>query len=380
MKVPRKNPVDYSPSLRDTRSGKAFPEAMEDDLDDALEVSPGEEGAESAESLTVRAAEHANALPEVRFFDLPAECSGLRLDQALARLMPQHSRNRLQGWLREGRVLLNGRSGVDAKHKVWQADRIELLGEPVDPRAQVAQAEAIPLAIVHEDEDILILDKPAGLVVHPGSGNWQGTLLNALLHHDPRLAALPRAGIVHRLDKETTGLMVVAKTLTAQTDLVRQLEARTVRRHYLALAFGRLNEGGCVDAPIGRHPTQRTRMAVVLVERHGRPARTHYTLREQFPCMGLTLLECRLETGRTHQIRVHLSSIGHPLVGDPVYGRKPNPARMPALLAAFPRQALHAWQLALRHPARQEEMAWTAGLPDDFSTLLQEIRRLEEKK
>ncbi len=351
MKVPQNYPADYSPSLPD------------DLTEDAEELS--QEGS-------------AVFAPAITLYNIPGDCAGLRLDQALARLMPQHSRSRLQGWLREGRILLAGKPGLDARHKVWGGERIELLGELVDPREQVAQAENIPLVIVYEDDEIIVINKPAGLVVHPGSGNWQGTLLNALLYHAPALAAIPRAGIVHRLDKDTTGLMVVAKTLAAQTDLVRQLEARSVRRHYLALVLGEVLTGGSVDAPIGRHPTQRTRMAVVPAERHGRPARTHYSVCERFDDVEgakLSLLECRLETGRTHQIRVHLSSIGHPLVGDPVYGR--TPARLPPLLATFPRQALHAWQLALRHPGHQREMAWEVEIPGDFAGLLQAVKSLK---
>jgi 23S rRNA pseudouridine1911/1915/1917 synthase len=202
---------------------------------------------------------------------------------------------------------------------------------------------------------------------HPGAGNPRGTLLNALLHHAPALAALPRAGIVHRLDKDTSGLMVVAKTATAQTDLVRQLQARSVSRHYLALACGDLARGVTVDAPIGRHPTARTRMAVVA---RGKPARTHVEVLERHGIV--TLLACRLETGRTHQIRVHLASIGHPLVGDPVYGGGRS-ARLPALLRAFPRQALHAARLELVHPVTRQPLGWASPLPHDFAMLLAAI-------
>ncbi len=202
--------------------------------------------------------------------------------------------------------------------------------------------------------------------MHPGNGNRSGTLMNALLHHVPALAGVPRAGIVHRLDKETSGLLVVAKTLTAQTDLVRQLQARTVKRHYLALAHGRIDSAGTVDAPLGRHPINRTKMAVV--RQGGKEARTHYTVRARHA--RCTLLECRLETGRTHQIRVHMANIGHPLVGDPVYGK----ARSgDVTLDAFPRQALHAWRLALLHPATGTEMAWESPLPADFATLLEKL-------
>ena len=293
---------------------------------------------------------------------IPASCAGQRLDAALAGLLPEFSRSRVQAWLRDGSITVDGEPG-DAKRKVHGGEQIRL---QVAPAPAPAAAEAIDLAIVYEDDDLMVIDKPAGLVVHPGSGNWSATMMNGLLHHAPGLSAVPRAGIVHRLDKETSGLLVVAKTLAAQTDLVRQLQARTVGRRYLALALGEVAGDGLVDAPIGRHPVQRTKMAVVP---RGREARTHYMVRERF---GLaTLLECRLETGRTHQIRVHMASLGHPLVGDPVYGRRK--AGDPRL-DAFPRQALHAWQLSLRHPRDGREMSWQSQLPADFSTLLASLR------
>jgi 23S rRNA pseudouridine1911/1915/1917 synthase len=285
------------------------------------------------------------------------------LDAALARMFPEHSRSRLQAWLKAGLIRLDGAAG-DAKRKVLGGERIDFAAVP--PAPTFAAAEDIALPVVFEDDDLIVIDKPAGLVVHPGNGNESGTLMNALLHHAPQLAAVPRAGIVHRLDKETSGLLVVAKTLPAQTDLVRQLQARTVRRHYLALALGRVERDGSVDAPIGRHPVQRIKMAVV---RGGKDARTHYHVVERFE--RATLLECRLETGRTHQIRVHLASIGHPLAGDPVYGKaKSGDSR----LDAFRRQALHAWRLALRHPRRGEELAWESPLPADFAALLESLR------
>ena len=295
---------------------------------------------------------------------IPPDCAGLRLDQALARLFPAHSRSRLQGWLKAGRVSLDG-AQPDAKFKVWGGETLQVDAAP--PPEEVAEApEDIPLAVVHEDDVLLVIDKPVGLVVHPGSGNWSGTLLNALLHHAPALAAVPRAGIVHRLDKDTSGLLVVAKTLEAQTDLVRQLQARTVRRHYLAMVHRAVPGPGVVDAPIGRHATQRTRMAVV---QSGRPAVTRYWVRERFD--RVTLVECQLETGRTHQIRVHMASIGHPLVGDATYGlrRSGNP-----VLDAFPRQALHAFRLGLLHPTTGEEMSWECALPPDFEDLLRRLR------
>jgi 23S rRNA pseudouridine1911/1915/1917 synthase len=256
---------------------------------------------------------------------------------------------------------------ADAKRKVWGGESVSL-ALPPDAGDTAARAEEIALAIVHEDAALLVLDKPAGLVVHPGSGNWQGTLLNGLLHHHPPLGAIPRAGIVHRLDKDTSGLLVVAKTLEAQTDLVRQLQARTVARKYLALVHGVVAQDGTVDAPIGRHQTQRTHMAVT---EHGRVARTHYRVLERFD--RATLLECSLDTGRTHQIRVHMQSITHPLVGDPVYRAGRGAAAGP--LAHFKRQALHAYRLGLVHPVSGAHMQWEAPVPQDMQELLRELTR-----
>jgi 23S rRNA pseudouridine1911/1915/1917 synthase len=286
----------------------------------------------------------------------------MRLDQALAKLLPEHSRMRLKGWIEAGHVAVAG-AAATPRTKVAGGQTI-VVREPPDAPAQADAGEAIALRVVHEDAALLVVDKPAGLVVHPGAGNRRGTLLNALLHHAPALAALPRAGIVHRLDKDTSGLMVVAKTATAQTDLVRQLQSRSVSRQYLALACGDLERGVTVDAPIGRHPTARTRMAVVA---RGKPARTHVEVLERHGIV--TLLSCRLETGRTHQIRVHLASIGHPLVGDPVYGGGRS-TRLPPALRAFPRQALHAARLALVHPLTGRLVEWSSPLPVDFAQLL----------
>jgi 23S rRNA pseudouridine1911/1915/1917 synthase len=294
--------------------------------------------------------------------EVPASAAGRRLDQVLAELLPEHSRNRLQGWIREGRVLLDGQIETEVRAKLRGGEQLSVCAaEPVEAAAELP--EDIPLNLVHEDESLLVINKPVGLVVHPGSGNWSGTLLNALLHHAPHLAALPRAGIVHRLDKDTSGLLVVAKTLEAQTDLVRQLQARSVKRQYLALAAGQLLRDGTVDAPIGRHPTQRVKMAVT---RQGKPAVTHYRILARF--RHCTLVECSLETGRTHQIRVHLASLGHPLVGDQVYGRAgPWPA--------FARQALHATRLGLIHPLSGEAMNWHAPVPADLEDLLADLRQ-----
>ncbi|MFN4325088.1 MAG: 23S rRNA pseudouridine(1911/1915/1917) synthase RluD [Azonexus sp.] len=296
---------------------------------------------------------------------VPEAAAGRRLDQVLAELLPQHSRNRLQGWVKDRCVLVDGEEVTEPKRKVLGGETL-LVSEPDDVREAIDQPEDIPLDIVFEDEVLLVINKPAGLVVHPGSGNWSGTLMNAVLHHVPGIAQIPRAGIVHRLDKDTSGLMVVAKTLEAQTDLIRQLQARTVKRVYLALASGVMKKDGGVDAPIGRHPTQRIKMAVVPESRGGKPALTWYRILEHFP--HCTFVECTLETGRTHQIRVHLASINHPLVGDPVYGKK-HPQ-----LPAFPRQALHATRLGLVHPVSGLKMQWEVPLPQDMRDLLDTLR------
>jgi 23S rRNA pseudouridine1911/1915/1917 synthase len=302
-------------------------------------------------------------------FVVPGDCAGMRFDQALAKLLPEYSRSRLQEWIAAGQASLDG-AAVTARQKVWGGETVV-----VQPQAHPAElphrAEDIALDVVYEDDALLVIDKPVGLVVHPGSGNWEGTLLNALLHHAPQLEGVPRAGIVHRLDKDTSGLLVVAKTLIAQTALVRQLQARSVRREYLALVWGEVRHNGKVDVPIGRHPTQRVKMAAL---ENGKPAVTHYQIEKKFP--SCTLLRCRLETGRTHQIRVHLASIGHPLVGDSVYlkGAQKCPPQLRSLLHGFPRQALHATRLALEHPDSGETMEWHAPLPQDMQQLLHRMR------
>jgi 23S rRNA pseudouridine1911/1915/1917 synthase len=296
---------------------------------------------------------------EPRVFIIPDACAGLRIDVALAQLWPEHSRSRLRSWIDAGRVTLAG-VAMTPKQKVGGGEHV-LVAPLADPRAGAFVAQEIPLTILYEDDALLVIDKPEGLVVHPGSGNWEGTMANALLHHAPQLARVARAGIVHRLDKDTSGLLVVAKTETAQTDLVRQLQARTVRREYLALAGGDIARAGKVDAPIGRHPVKRTSMAVV---HGGKPAITHYEVRERFG--DCTLLMCRLETGRTHQIRVHLASIGHPLLGDAQY-RGPR-------MGGLSRQALHAWRLGLLHPLTRAPMQWESPLPTDFAGALDGIR------
>ena len=293
--------------------------------------------------------------------ELPASCAGLRLDQALAGLLHQYSRSRLAVWIRDERVRVDGRT-AQPRDKMRGGERVTVQPGP-DPAALAFQPQDIPLNVVYEDDALIVIDKPAGLVVHPGSGNWDGTLLNALLQHAPALAQVPRAGIVHRLDKDTSGLLVVAKTLTAQTSLVRQLQARTVSRVYAAVAHGRIARGGTVDAPVGRHPVQRTRMAVVA---SGKAAVTHYEVIATYA--HATLLRCRLETGRTHQIRVHLASIRHPLYGDPVYGARRQ------LAVPFARQALHAQQLTVSHPASGASMTWDSPLPADMQALIAALK------
>ena len=309
--------------------------------------------------------------PEMQTFVVSDAFAGMRFDQVLVRLLPAYSRSRLQEWIGAGQISLNGIVAT-AKQKVWGGETIVVLPQ-IHPSEHQYQPEDISLDIVYEDDVLMVINKPVGLVVHPGSGNWNGTLLNALLHHAPELKTVPRAGIVHRLDKDTSGLLVVAKTIAAQTHLVRQLQARSVKREYLALVWGELRHGGTVDEPIDRHPVQRVKMAVV---ENGKHAVTHYQIEEIF--LGCTLLRCRLETGRTHQIRVHLAHIKHPLVGDRVYlkGAQKCLPEFRMLLNGFPRQALHATRLALEHPGSGETMEWYAPLPQDMELLLQQLREI----
>lgn len=295
------------------------------------------------------------------------EQEGRRFDQVLAELFPDYSRSRLQTWVREGRALLDGVT-VQPRVRVRAGQRIEL--NPVAEASTDAGAEPINLDVVFEDDDLLVINKPAGLVVHPGAGNPTGTLMNGLLHHAPALEQLPRAGILHRLDKDTTGLLLVAKSMRAHTRLVRDLEQRKIRREYRAVCNDRLTAGETVDAPIGRHRTQRTRMAV---SDGGKPAVTHYRVLARFAAHSF--IACRLETGRTHQIRVHLAWRQHPLVGDPVYGGRlkipPGAATgLTEALKGFRRQALHASDLGFTHPAGDSEMQFHAPLPADMLVLL----------
>lgn len=293
---------------------------------------------------------------------LTPDACGLRLDKVLATLVPQYSRSRLQQWIESGRVTVDGEA-ARTKMTVFGDENIAILPQAA-PEEQAFRPEPMALAIVYEDASIAVIDKPAGLVVHPAAGNWSGTLLNGLLHYIPAIAGVPRAGIVHRLDKETSGLMVVAKTLEAHTDLVRQLQARSVKREYLALVWGTPRTGGKIDAAMGRHPRDRIKMAV-LENATAKPAVTHFQRIATGSLDGrpVSLMRCQLETGRTHQIRVHMQSIGFPLVGDAVYGK-------PHLASAFARQALHAHRLGLIHPVSGESCEWIAPLPEDFTGLI----------
>ena len=298
---------------------------------------------------------------------IPDEYAGKRLDQALALLYPEHSRERIKDWIKSGDCLVDGNK-LQPKNKVSGGEKIIIDAEI---EAQVTwEAEPIDLDIVYEDEDLIIINKPRGLVVHPGSGNPSGTLVNALLHHCPSLENIPRAGVVHRIDKDTTGLMVIAKTLIAHTSLVEQLQSKELYRIYEALVKGEILAGGHIDLPIGRHPNDRIKMAVTD---SGKPAVTHYRVLNKFG--HFTHVQCQLETGRTHQIRVHMAHIKHPIIGDRTYGGRfklpPNASvALVEALQGFSRQALHAKKLGLMHPATGEYKEWEVPLADDFENLL----------
>ncbi len=304
---------------------------------------------------------------------IPPELAGQRLDSALARLMPEHSRTRIKGWIEAGAVRVE-RAACKPRDVVEAGFRIRVQMTQDEVAQPEVQPEAIALSLVHEDADVLVIDKPAGLVVHPGAGNPRHTLQNALLGLDPTLAALPRAGLIHRLDKDTSGLLVVARTPEAQTSLSRQLEARTMAREYVAVCVGVMTGGGTIDEPIGRHRGDRLRMAIRV---SGRPAVTHYRVVERF--RGHTYLRVKLETGRTHQIRLHLSHIKYPIVGDPVYGGRfglPRGATSGLIetLRGFKRQALHAASLGFDHPRSGKRLALQSAVPPDFAQLLGALR------
>jgi 23S rRNA pseudouridine1911/1915/1917 synthase len=307
---------------------------------------------------------------------VPYELAGMRLDQALAELFSDYSRSKLQTWIKAGRVAVNDAILLSPKAKVDGGEEITL-----DAEAEVvieSSPEAIPLDIVFEDDSLLIVNKPAGLVVHPAVGNWNGTLLNALLNHDASLETLPRAGIVHRIDKETSGLLMIAKTLQAHNSLTQQLQEREITREYLAVTRGRMTAGGTVDEPIGRHPTERKRYTV---RESGKFAVTHYRVVQRFAYH--TLVQLMLETGRTHQIRVHMAHIRYPLHGDPVYGGRfqmpPNCGTdLEKELRSFRRQALHAAKLGLQHPVTDEYMEWEQPLPDDMLRLIKALAENEQ--
>lgn len=318
---------------------------------------------------------------------IPEALQGLRLDQALAKLIPEYSRSQLQQWIKSGQVSVNRDIQTHVRYAVQAEDEIYL--HATLTAQSDWQAQALPLTIVYEDDDIIVINKSAGLTVHPGAGNPDQTLVNALLHHDQRLEHVPRAGLVHRLDKDTTGLLVVARTLAAHNQLVQALQAREIKREYQALVNGTIISGNTVDAAIGRHPRKRTLMAVVP---GGKPAVTHYRVLEKFPAH--TLLRLQLETGRTHQIRVHMQHIKHPIVGDPIYGKWYFPNKISnrdsdrfhsekfetakQLFLDFKRQALLAWRLSLAHPVSGEILSWEAPLPDDMQAIVSALRDLSD--
>jgi 23S rRNA pseudouridine1911/1915/1917 synthase len=304
---------------------------------------------------------------------VPDEYAGDRLDKVMAKLFPEFSRSRLQAWIDAQRVQVDG-APAKIRQPVPLGATITLTPDLL-PEQLAFTAEPVPLEVIYEDDALVVINKPAGMVVHPAAGNWSGTLLNGLLYrYGDAAAGLPRAGIVHRLDKETSGLMVVARTLEAQTILTRQLQARTVKRRYVALVWGTMPDEGTIDAPIGRDPRDRTRMAVVE-SASGKYARTHYRTidRAMWKEQPVSAIHCDLETGRTHQIRVHCAHIRHPLLGDPVYGHARGKRSVAPLPNGFDRQALHAWRLGLIHPATGREISWRADVPEDIERLAAEL-------
>jgi len=303
---------------------------------------------------------------------LTEDDAGQRLDVVLARLFPEYSRSRLKIWIEQGQVLLNGAT-VKPKTKIAGDETLQLSVQRIESEKECV-AEDIPLDIIYQDEAMIVVNKPAGLVVHPAAGHYSGTLQNALLFHDESLANIPRAGIVHRLDKDTTGLMVVARHLTAHKSLVEQIQRHDVVRQYQAVVYGVMTGGGMVDKPIGRHPRDRIKMAV---RENGREAVTHYRLLQRF--REHSHIKVQLETGRTHQIRVHMSHLRHAIVGDPVYaGRHRNPAGAQQVLLeylqGFKRQALHAWKLGFSHPTQGETVSFEAPLPEDMRQLIELLK------
>lgn len=299
---------------------------------------------------------------------IPEAMAGQRLDVALAELFPEYSRNRLKQWIMQGQVLVDGRQ-VKPREKLLGNESLQISFGVVE-QDEACKAEDIPLDIIYEDEALIVINKPAGFVVHPAAGHHSGTLQNALLHFDSGLEAVPRAGIIHRIDKDTTGLLVIARNLVSHRSLVEQLQAKEMQREYQAVVHGVMTGGGIIDEPIGRHPRDRIRMAV---RENGKPALTHYRVIKRY--REHTHVHVKLDTGRTHQIRVHMQHIRHPIVGDPVYsGRQRIPAKasqeLVEILRQFKRQALHAFQLSLTHPDTGEVMSWQAPLPDDFQRLL----------
>lgn len=308
---------------------------------------------------------------------IPATLANQRLDVALSQLFPDYSRSQIQTWIKEGYVQLDQAVIQKPRHPVAENQLAKITASIVDSTQW--EAEAIPLNIVYEDDTLIIINKPIGLVVHPGAGNPEHTLVNALLHHAPALSSVPRAGVIHRLDKDTSGLLVIAKTLAAHNALIKQMQAREIEREYRAIVHGYIISGGTINLPMGRHKTQRTKMAV---RNNGKEAITHYRVLEHFE--EHTLLSVKLETGRTHQIRVHFSHYNYPLVGDPTYGKRGQyqypelPQVTQDALNSFKHQALHAYKLALTHPITKKRMEWRAPLPDDMVQLIEALRADEE--